>query len=384
MSSNKNEKTNLSSMGCLTDMDHDRCFPDSDLLSPLTIRGIKLKNRIVVSPMCQYFSTDGLADDWHLVHLGSRAVGGASLVFTEAAAVTAQGRISPADLGIWGDKHIEPLARIASFIDRMGAVPGIQLAHSGRKGSCTVPWQGGGGLKPSEGGWTTIAPSAIAFADNYGLPQALDKKGIEGVIQAFEDATKRALQAGFKIIEIHAAHGYLLDEFLSPLSNKRTDEYGGSLENRIRLLCQIVKQIRSLIPEKMPLFVRISATDWVEGGWDLEQSIALAKILYTLGVDLIDTSTGGLVPHAKIPVEPNYQVVFAAEIRKHTKIMTGAVGLITEPHQANDIITSGEADLVFLAREFLREPYWALKAEQFLNQEPSWPTPYGYAVRRRK
>lgn len=370
--------------GCLSANDHDRCVPDDDLLSPLTIRGVKLKNRIAVSPMCQYSSKDGLADDWHLVHLGSRAIGGASLVFTEGAAITARGRISPSDLGIWDDKHIEPLARVATFIDRMGSVPGIQIAHSGRKGSCSAPWQGGLGLSPAEGGWATVAPSALAFSDQNAVPQELDKRSIEGLIQAFEKAAQRSVKAGFKIIEIHAAHGYLLHQFLSPLSNKRTDEYGGNLQNRMRLICQVATQIRNAIPKDMPLFVRLSATDWVEGGWDLTQTIELSKNLRQLGVDLIDASTGGLVAQAKIPVGPNYQVPFAAEIRKQTGILTSAVGLITDPHQANDIITSGSADLIFLAREFLREPYWALKAEQALNQEPSWPTPYGYAVRRRK
>lgn len=370
--------------GCQSEVDHDRSFPDFDLLSPLSIRGIKLKNRIVVSPMCQYSSENGFADDWHLVHLGSRAVGGAALIFTEATAVTAQGRISPGDVGIWDDAHIEPLARIAAFIDRMGAVPGIQLAHAGRKGSCAVPWVGGHGLLTSDGGWPIVAPSAIAFSENNPLPRELDKQGIIEIKEAFKKGVQRSLQAGFKVIEIHSAHGYLLHEFLSPLSNHRSDEYGGGLQNRIRLLCEIVEDTRSIIPSSMPLFVRISATDWEEGGWDLEQSVTLAKSLSSLGVDLIDTSTGGLVPHAKIPVGPNYQVPFAAEIREEAKILTGAVGLITDPQQANDVITSGEADLVFLAREFLREPYWALKAEQALNQAPSWPTPYGYAIRRRK
>ncbi len=370
--------------GCPAEVNHDRSLPDFDLLSPLTIREVKLNNRIAVSPMCQYSSKDGYADDWHLVHLGSRAVGGAGLVFTEATAVTAQGRISPGDLGIWDDEHIAPLARIANFIHRMGAVAGIQLAHSGRKGSCAVPWQGGAGLSIEQGGWEIIAPSAIAFSETNPQPKELDHQGIKDVIAAFKQAIKRSIEAGFKIIEIHAAHGYLLHEFLSPLSNKRQDEYGGSLENRMRLLYEIVAEARTLMPKSMPLFVRISATDWADGGWNLEQSVALAKVLRSLGVDLIDTSTGALVPHAKIPVGPNYQVPFADEIRKQADVMTAAVGLITEPHQANDIITSGAADLVFLAREFLREPYWALKAEQALNKEPSWPTPYGYAVRRRK
>lgn len=370
--------------GCLSEVDHDRSFPDFDLLSPLTIRGVTLKNRIVMSPMCQYSAKDGFADDWHLVHLGSRAAGGAGLIFAEATSVTAQGRISPGDLGIWDDKQIAPLARITDFIHRMGATAAIQLAHAGRKGSCAAPWEGGGSMPPEAGGWTVAAPSPIPFSEGSPLPVQLDLQGIQTIISSFKNAAVRAIKAGFKIIEIHAAHGYLINEFLSPLSNRRTDEYGGSLENRMRLLIQIINEIRTIIPKDMPLFVRISATDWTDGGWDIEQSIALAKTVSPLGVDLIDTSTGGVVPHAKIPVGPNYQVPFAAEIRRHANILTGAVGLITEAHQANDIITSGSADLVFLAREFLREPYWPLKAEQVLNQNSSWPIPYGYAVRRRK
>jgi 2,4-dienoyl-CoA reductase-like NADH-dependent reductase (Old Yellow Enzyme family) len=370
--------------GCVSEVDHDRSFPDFDLLSPLTIKGITLKNRIVMSPMCQYSAKDGFADDWHLVHQGSRAAGGAGLIFTEATAVTAQGRISPGDLGLWDDKQIEPLARMVSFIHRMGAVAAIQLAHAGRKGSCAVPWEGGAGLSIAQGGWPIVAPSAIPFSENNPMPQELDKQGIQEIIVAFKNAAKRALKAGYKIIEIHAAHGYLINEFLSPLSNKRTDEYGGSLENRMRLLSQIVTELRTVIPKEMPLFVRISATDWTEAGWELEDSIALAKHLCPLGVDLIDTSSGAIVPYAKIPVGPSYQVPLAAGIRQHAGIMTGAVGLITDPHQANDIITSGSADLIFIAREFLREPYWALKAEHVFNQDPNWPIPYGYAVRRRK
>jgi 2,4-dienoyl-CoA reductase-like NADH-dependent reductase (Old Yellow Enzyme family) len=370
------------SSGCLAQDDHDRSFPDFDLLSPLVIKDVKLRNRIVLSPMCQYSATDGMANDWHLVHQGSRAVGGAALVFTEATAVTSQGRISPGDMGIWNDQQIDPLARITSFIHQMGAVAAIQLAHAGRKGSSDVPWNGGASLSPEKGGWKIVAPSPIPFSENSQIPQELDQNDIKEIIQDFERAAKRALKAGYKVIEIHSAHGYLLHEFLSPLSNKRTDEYGGTLDNRTRMLCQVVKAVKAAIPEKMPLFVRISATDWVEGGWDIEQSIFLAKKLKDLGVDLIDTSSGGMIPKAKIPMGPGFQVPFASEIRKKANIMTGAVGLITEPHQANDIITSGDADLVFLGREFLRHPYWGLEAEHELNQEPSWPTPYGYAVRR--
>jgi 2,4-dienoyl-CoA reductase-like NADH-dependent reductase (Old Yellow Enzyme family) len=378
------EKVENQGVGCLSHVDHDRNFADFDLLTPLKIREVRLRNRIVVSPMCQYSSQDGLANDWHLVHLGSRAVGGAGLVFVEATAVTAQGRITPYDMGIWDEKHIEPLARIARFVDQMGAVPAIQLAHAGRKGSCDAPWCGGNSLSKLQGGWSVVAPSPIPFSQDSTIPIALDKKGIVEIIQAFKQAALRAIQAGFKVLEIHAAHGYLLHEFLSPLSNHRTDEYGGSLENRVRFLLQIVQEVRTVMPTSMPLFVRISATDWVEGGWDLEQSITLAKHLAPLGVDLIDVSSGALLPHVKIPVERNYQVPFAEAIREKAKIMTGAVGLITDPHQADEIITSGKADLIFIAREFLREPYWAIKAEQALNQEPSWPIPYGYAVRRHK
>jgi 2,4-dienoyl-CoA reductase (NADPH2) len=370
--------------GCSAGVDHDRNLPDVDLLSPLTIRGLHLRNRIVVSPMCQYCASDGAADDWHLVHLGSRAVGGAGLVFTEATAVTAQGRISPGDLGIWDDKHIEPLARIVRFLRRMGAAAGVQIAHAGRKGSCRPPWDGGARLRPEEGGWPVVAPSPIPFQEDEPPPLELDEAGIRGVTAAFVAAARRALQAGFQVIELHAAHGYLLHEFLSPLSNRRRDRYGGSLDNRLRLPLEVAAAVRAVLPDETPLFVRISATDWVEGGWDLQQSIALAKALCPLGVDLIDASSGALVARATIPVERNYQVPFAAAIRDQAAILTGAIGLITEPAQADQIITSGSADLVFLAREMLREPYWPLKAQQALQQEPAWPTQYGYAVRRRK
>jgi 2,4-dienoyl-CoA reductase-like NADH-dependent reductase (Old Yellow Enzyme family) len=347
------------------------------LFEPLTIRGITLKNRIVVSPMCQYSSVDGMADDWHLVHLGSRAVGGAGLIFVEATAVTAQGRITPGDMGIWEDRHIEPLARIARFIDRMGAVPAIQLAHAGRKASCLVPWQGGGRIKtPEEGGWEVVAPSAIPFRESDPLPRALDEAGIAEVVAAFAAAARRAIQAGFRVLEIHGAHGYLLHSFLSPLSNHRTDSYGGSLENRMRMLLQVAKGLREVMPGEMPLFTRISSTDWAEGGWDGDQSIALAKALKPIGVDLIDASSGGNVQKAVIPVAPGYQVPFAAAIRKEAGILTGAVGLITEPSQAESIIASGQADLVFLAREMLREPYWALKTARALGGDPKWPVQY--------
>lgn len=370
--------------GCQTGVNHDRSVTEVDLLTPLTIRGVTLRNRIAVSPMCQYCAVDGFADDWHLVHLGSRAVGGAALVMAEATGVTPEGRITPGDLGLWSDDHIAPLARIAAFIKRMGAVPAIQLAHAGRKGSCRIPQEGGAQLALDAGGWENLAPSATPFYDADRPPRALDAQGLRRIVDAFVAATRRALAAGFEVIELHAAHGYLLHEFLSPLSNQRTDAYGGSLENRMRLVVETAAAMRQVLPAATPLLTRISATDWVDGGWDLAQSIELARALSAVGVDLIDCSSGALVPHAKIPVGRNYQVPFAAAIRAEAKIMTGAVGTITDPQQADEIITSGDADLVLLAREMLREPYWALKAQQALNQEPTWPLQYGYAVRRSK
>lgn len=370
--------------GCPADADHDREVPEIDLLSPLKLRGVTLRNRIVVSPMCQYCAVDGLASDWHLVHLGSRAVGGAGTVFVEATAITPEGRISPGDMGIWSDGHIEPLARIARFVASQGAAPAIQLAHAGRKGSCDAPWNGGARLTTAAaGGWPVVAPSSVPFIDGDPPPLALDRAGIDQIVTAFEAAARRALAAGFRVLEIHAAHGYLLHEFLSPLSNRRSDEFGGSLENRLRLLLTVAERLRAMMPAELPLLVRISATDWAEGGWDLEQSVVLSRALKERGVELIDVSSGGLVPKATIPVKKGYQVPLARRIREDSKIMTGAVGLITAPREANDIIVGGDADLVFLAREMLREPYWALKAQQELGQEPSWPTPYGYAVKRR-
>jgi 2,4-dienoyl-CoA reductase-like NADH-dependent reductase (Old Yellow Enzyme family) len=370
--------------GCPAGADHDREVPEVDVLSPLTIRCVKFRNRIVMSPMCQYSAVEGLASDWHLVHLGSRAVGGVALVMVEATAVTRDGRISPGDMGIWGDQHIEPLARIARFVHSQGAVAGIQLAHAGRKASCEPPWKGGASLKtPEAGGWPVVGPSPIPFNEGDPVPIPLDEAGIESIAAAFETAAKRALAAGFRVIEIHAAHGYLLHEFLSPLSNHRTDQYGGSLENRMRLPLRVAQRLRRLVPVDLPLFVRISATDWAEGGWDEKQSVVLARHMKELGVDLIDVSSGALVPKARIPVGKGYQVPFARKIRDEAGIMTGAVGLITEARYANEIVTGGDADLVFLGRELLREPYWALKAEHELGAEPSWPTPYGYAVKRR-
>jgi 2,4-dienoyl-CoA reductase (NADPH2) len=348
-----------------------------NLFNPLTIRGVTLKNRIVVSPMCQYSSVDGLADDWHLVHLGSRAVGGAGLLFVEATAVTAQGRITPGDMGIWDDSHIEPLARVASFIHRMGAVAGIQLAHAGRKASCRAPWEGGTRLTtPEEGAWELAAPSEIPFRDTDPLSHVLSLTEMQEITAAFVAAARRAIQAGFRVIEIHGAHGYLLHSFLSPLSNHRTDNYGGSLENRMRFLLEVATALRQTIPAEMPLFTRISSTDWVEGGWDLDQSIALARALKPVGVDLIDASSGALVPGAVMPIAPGYQVPFAAAIRAQADIPTAAVGLITDPNQAEAILASGQADLVFLAREMLRDPYWPLKAARALGQDQHWPVQY--------
>lgn len=370
--------------GCVAAADQDREVPEADLLSPLTVRGVTFRNRIVMSPMCQYSSDEGLANDWHLVHLGSRAAGGVALVMVEATAVTADGRITPRDMGIWGEQHVEPLARIARFVHSQGAVAGIQLAHAGRKGSCEPPWLGGGRLRtPDQGGWTAVAPSPVPFNDDDPPPVALDEAGIDAIVDAFDVAGRRALAAGFRVIEIHSAHGYLLHEFLSPLSNRRTDRFGGSLENRMRLPLRVAERLRRTVPAELPLFVRISATDWVEGGWDIDQSIVLARRLGELGIDLIDCSSGALVPKVRIPVGAGYQVPFARRIRCEADIRTGAVGLITEPKQANEIITAGDADLIFIGRELLREPYWALKAEHELGTEPTWPTPYGYAVRRR-
>jgi 2,4-dienoyl-CoA reductase-like NADH-dependent reductase (Old Yellow Enzyme family) len=347
------------------------------LLKPLTLRGATFRNRIVVSPMCQYSAEEGMANDWHLVHLGSRAVGGAALVVVEATAVTRDGRISPADMGIWSDAHIEPLARIARFVRSQGALAGIQLAHAGRKASTTAPWLGGGPLMtPEEGGWTVVGASPIPFRDGGPVPVALDEAGIDEIVDAFAAAARRAVTAGFQVIEIHAAHGYLLHQFLSPLSNHRDDRYGGSLENRIRLALRVAERVRGAIPAEIPLFVRISATDWAPGGWDIEQSIQLARWLKLIGVDLIDASSGGTLPRVSIPVAKGYQVPFAQRIRHEAAILTAAVGMITEPRHADEIIRNREADLVFLAREMLREPYWAQKAQSELGQAPILPVQY--------
>jgi 2,4-dienoyl-CoA reductase-like NADH-dependent reductase (Old Yellow Enzyme family) len=352
------------------------------LFTPLAIRSIELKNRIVVSPMCQYSSVDGFANDWHLVHLGSRAVGDAALIITEATAVSPEGRISPDDLGLWKDEHIEKLHQIVTFIEANGSIAGIQLAHAGRKASHVSPWKGGKALPVNDAAaWQTVAPSALPFRDDEPVPLELDKAGIDTVINDFTVAAKRALKAGFKVIEIHAAHGYLLHEFYSPLSNKRNDEYGGSFENRIRLAVEIAESIRTVWPVELPLFVRISASDWTEGGWAIDDSVALAEVLKNKGVDLIDCSSGGNIPQAKIEVGPGYQVPFAEAIKKQTGILTGAVGMITTPQQAEEILSSGQADIIIMAREFLRDPYFPLHAAKALDVDLKWPLQYERAKR---
>ncbi|OCB77247.1 NADH:flavin oxidoreductase/NADH oxidase [Flavobacterium crassostreae] len=348
----------------------------SKLFSPLQIKEITFKNRIAISPMCQYSATDGFATDWHLVHLGSRAIGGAALLLQEATAVSPEGRISPGDLGIWSDAQLPKYRAINQFIESQNAIAGIQLAHAGRKASVSVPWQGNKKLDPLQGGWQTVAPSAIAYHDTEPVPLALDAQGIQKVLLDFKLAAQRALKAGFKVLEIHAAHGYLLHQFLSPLSNLRTDQYGGSFANRIRLTLQVVAAVQSEWPINLPLFVRISATDWAEGGWNLEESVALSKILKQEGVDLIDVSTGALVPYQKIPVAPNYQVPFAERIKKESNILTGAVGLITQAAQAEKIVASAQADLVLFGRESLRDPNLALTLAQDLQAEIPWPKQY--------
>ncbi|MDB5268543.1 MAG: oxidoreductase [Hymenobacter sp.] len=352
------------------------------LFEPLTLRSVILKNRIVVSPMCQYSAEDGFANDWHLVHLGSRAVGGASLIIQEATAVSPEGRISPEDLGIWKDEHMPMLQRINAFIAAQGSVPGVQLAHAGRKASTYRPWSGEGVVAESAGGWPVVGPTSTPFNDNYPVPVALDAAGIQKVVADFRAATRRALAAGFKVIELHAAHGYLLHQFLSPLSNQRTDEYGGTFGNRVRLLLEVVAATREVWPDDLPLIVRLSVTDWTEGGWNAEESVQLAAMLKVRGVDLIDCSTGGNVPKAPIPVGPGYQVQFAERIKEETGILTGAVGLITTPAEAEAIIASGQADIVLLAREFLREPYFPLFAAQDLGAEVQWPAQYERAKPR--
>ncbi|PZF74374.1 NADPH dehydrogenase NamA [Taibaiella soli] len=354
----------------------------SALFSPLQIREVTFKNRITVSPMCEYSAVDGFANDWHLVHLGSRAVGGAGLIITEATAVLPEGRISPEDLGIWKDEHIAPLKNIVAFLHAHGAVAGIQLAHAGRKASSYAPWRPQGQVPVAEGGWQTVAPSAVPYYETDHTPHALTKQEITDVVNAFAAAAERSLQAGFKVIEIHGAHGYLIHQFLSPLSNKRTDEYGGSFENRIRLLKEIIIAIRTVWPESQPLFVRISATDWVEEGWNVADSIALAKEIGPMGVDLIDCSSGAIIPKVKIPVGPLYQLPLAEAVKKGSGIKTGAVGLITTAEEAESIISSGKADLVLMARQLLRDPYFPLHAAQKLGVDLKWPDQYERAKPR--
>ena len=346
------------------------------LFEPMQLRSIELKNRIVVSPMCQYSAEDGFANDWHFVHLGSHAVGGAALVFTEATAVSPDGRISPEDLGIWKDEHIEMLKRIVSFIKKQGAVPGMQLAHAGRKASHHSPWKGGKALTTAEGAWQTLAPSAIPFKEEEPVPKAMDKKDIKQLINDFRLAAVRAMKAGFKIIEIHAAHGYLLNEFMSPLSNQRTDEYGGSFENRIRIVLEVIQAIREVWNDKLPLFIRISSTDWVDGGWTGEDSVKFASAIKDKGVDLIDCSSGGISPLQKIPVAPLYQVPFAEKIKKETGMLTGAVGLITQTKEAEQILNKQQADLIIMARQLLRDPYFPLHAAKELGVDVPWPEQY--------
>lgn len=356
----------------------------SHLFTPLQLRKITLRNRLAVSPMCEYSSEDGFANDWHLVHLGSRAVGGAGLVLTEAAAVSPEGRISPQDLGIWKEEHIPMLQRITAFIAAQGAVPGIQLAHAGRKASTIRPWEGSGKVLPADGGWEVVAPSAIPFNDVYPVPVALTTEGIQQVLNDFKAAAARALKAGFKVVELHAAHGYLLHTFLSPISNHRTDEYGGTFENRIRMVIQTVEAIRSVWPEDLPLLVRISATDWVENGWNPDESVKLAAILKDKGVDLVDCSSGGLAAHQHITVGPLYQTPFAEKIRAEAGIATGAVGMITTAAEAESIIAGGRADLVLMARELLRDPYFPLHAAHELNDSTvKWPIQYERAKPRK-
>ncbi|HXK12816.1 MAG TPA: NADH:flavin oxidoreductase/NADH oxidase [Vicinamibacteria bacterium] len=348
----------------------------SALFQPLRLREVTLRNRIAVSPMCQYSAREGSPTDWHLVHLGSRAVGGAGLVLAEASAVSPEGRISPDDTGLWSEAHVEAWAPIARFVEEQGAVAGIQLAHAGRKASTDAPWRGGRPVGEDAGGWRPVGPSPLAFADGYPVPRELSAGEIEAVVGAFRDSARRAEEAGFRLVEIHMAHGYLLHQFLSPLTNRRSDAYGGSLENRMRFPLEVARAVREAFPVERPVFARVSATDWVEGGWDLEQSVAFAVELREAGVDLVDCSSGGTVPDARVPLAPGYQVPFAAAIRERARIATGAVGLLTEPAQAEAIVAEGKADLVLLARQMLRDPYWPLHAARALGAEARWPVQY--------
>ena len=346
------------------------------LFAPLKIRSVEFKNRIFVSPMCQYSSDDGMPDDWHLVHLGSRALGGAAMVMVEATAVSPEGRISPGDSGMWSDEQATAFKRITRFINGQNCVPGIQLAHAGRKASTDAPWRGGQALAEPEGGWPPIAPSPLAFSEASPIPQEMTPTDIDHLIDQFVAATNRCLEAGFQALELHMAHGYLLHTFLSPLANQRTDQYGGGLANRMRLPLQVTAAVREIWPAHLPLFVRLSCTDWVDGGWDLAQSIELSRRLKEMGVDFIDCSSAGMVPDAKIPVGAGFQVPFAAAIRNQVEIATGAVGLITHAVQADQIVGTGQADAVLLAREMLRDPYWPLHAAHILGHEVTWPCQY--------
>ncbi|MEZ0267635.1 MAG: NADH:flavin oxidoreductase/NADH oxidase [Phycisphaerae bacterium] len=351
------------------------------LFSPIRLRDLEIRNRVWVSPMCMYSSDDGMPTDWHMTHLGSRAVGGAGMVMVEATAVTPEGRISPWDSGIWANKHVGGFAPITAFLKKHGATPAIQLAHAGRKASTDAPWRGGKPLRVGDHplAWEPVAPSPIPFDDDHATPREMTPRDIDQLVADFVAATRRALAAGFEVVEVHAAHGYLLHEFLSPLSNKRTDDYGGPLENRMRAVLRVSDAVRKEWPAKWPVLVRISATDWADGGWDLPQSIELSKRLRAIGIDLIDCSSGALVPRVKIPIGPGYQVPFAETIRREALIATGAVGMITEPQQANDIIESGQADPVLIARAFLRDPYWAANAARALEKDVPWPAQYGRA-----
>lgn len=348
----------------------------SQLFTPIELRSLTIRNRIFVSPMCQYSCVDGVPNNWHLVHYGSRAAGGAGMVMVEATGVVPEGRISPRDCGLWNDEQAEAFKPIAAFIAEQGAIPAIQLGHAGRKASTDAPWLGGKAVPAEAGGWQPLAPSPLAFADGMPTPTELTENDLEMIGNAFVAAAERAFNAGFKVVEVHMAHGYLLHQFLSPLTNKRTDQFGGSLENRLRFPLQVAEQVRKAWPDNLPVFVRISATDWADNGWDLEQSVELCKRLKQLGIDLIDCSTGGLIPDAVIPVAPGFQVPMAAEIRKQVSIPTGTVGMITKPEQAEQILVTGQADAVFLARELLRDPHWPLRAAKALNADHAWPVQY--------
>lgn len=348
----------------------------ASLFDTFTTRGLTLPNRIVVSPMCQYSSTNGFASDWHLVHLGSRACGGAGLVFTEAAAVTPEGRITPEDLGVYLDEHVEMLSRTVRFIHSQGSAAGMQLAHAGRKGSTARPWDGTGAVAPGSGGWVPVAPTAEPFSGSFPLPRALQTEEIPAIVEAFRNAARRASHAGFDVVEIHGAHGYLIHEFLSPLTNTRSDEYGGSFDNRIRLCLEIVDAVRQAVPGRLPVWLRISATDWAPGGWDIDQAVELARRVRERGIDLIDCSSGGLVVSQMVEIGPGYQVPFAERIRREAGVATGAVGLITTATQADEIIRQEQADCVLLARQMLRDPYWPLNAAQELGVTCPWPAQY--------